>query len=202
MGKLRIRYRNAAGLSLGFSIERLADGLFYDFDDDTFKSTPTTPTADLTAGTDYLLGEYAETLDPLDTGQFTDGDYKIGIHDRNVSNLEIDLVRATIFNGDDTTQPPNSVTLSPSDLTTIVDAVVAALASTPLPIDLTASVSETTARTIEGCLYAGFANARHKAVEDRSATPPTLTLYKSNGSTPLQAFTLDDPLNPSTRTPV
>ena len=44
---LRIRFQYPTGSSLGYSIERLSDGTFFDFADSTFKATPATLIASL-----------------------------------------------------------------------------------------------------------------------------------------------------------
>ena len=51
---LRIRFQYATGSSLGYSIERLGDGSFFDFNDFTFKPSPTVAHRALTRGFEPL----------------------------------------------------------------------------------------------------------------------------------------------------
>jgi hypothetical protein len=101
---LRVRFQYSQGATLGYSIERLADGYNYDFQDGTFKnSTPTTPIASLTAGTGTRAGIYSATLASTPLAQFSNGDYAIYINDTIVSNSVIGVTAAVMYNGDDST---------------------------------------------------------------------------------------------------
>ena len=70
---LRIRFQYPTGSQLGYSVERLADGLFLDFADGTFKATPTTPIASLPEDSGNFLGRYKVTLSPTPVAQFAVG---------------------------------------------------------------------------------------------------------------------------------
>ena len=72
---LRIRFQCQTGLSLGYSIERLADGLFFDFNNSTFVVNPTRLIAVLPEDTGSFIGRYKTTLTPTPLAQFMDGDY-------------------------------------------------------------------------------------------------------------------------------
>jgi hypothetical protein len=98
---LRIRFQHVPGASLAYSIERLADGLYFDFSDGTFKANPTTPVAGLTAGTGIYASRYAAVLTPTPPSQFANGEYAIGIHDTASANALIGLMAARMYNGDD-----------------------------------------------------------------------------------------------------
>lgn len=101
---LRVRFQSAQGALLGYSIERLSDGLNYDFADGTFKnSAPTTPVATLTAGTGNRAGIYSATLSPTPQAQFANGDYAVYIHNTAASNDVISVIGAVMYNGDDAT---------------------------------------------------------------------------------------------------
>ena len=51
---LRIRFQYQTGSALGYSIERLSDGSFFDFSNSTFSTTPTTLIAALPEDTATL----------------------------------------------------------------------------------------------------------------------------------------------------
>jgi len=88
---LRIRFQYPTGSQLGYSVERLTDGLLLDFADGTFKATPTTLIAALPEDSGSFLGRYKITLTPTPVAQFTDGHYNV------VAELA-----STLRNGDDT----------------------------------------------------------------------------------------------------
>ena len=98
---LRIRFQHPADAALGYSIERLADGLYHDFADGTFKATPTTLVAALTAGTGSFAGRYLATLMGTPTAQFSNGEYCVTIHDTAASNAVVAQMSAAMYNGDD-----------------------------------------------------------------------------------------------------
>lgn len=98
---LRVRFQTAAGASLGYSIERLADGTYYDFSDGTFRASPVTAVAPLSALSGPFTGQYSATLNPTPIDQFSNGEYTIGVHDLNASSLLVGLMGATLYSGDD-----------------------------------------------------------------------------------------------------
>src|SRR5437764_489577 len=98
---LRIRFQYATGSKLGYSIERLSDGTFFDFADSTFKAAPGTPTAGLPEDTGIFAGRYKLTLTPTPQAQFSDGDYTITIHDQSASNAVVAELSSTMHAGDD-----------------------------------------------------------------------------------------------------
>lgn len=98
---LRVRFTFDSGASLGWSIERLADGLLFDFMTSSFVPTPGTPLRDLVAGTGNHVGLYQDTLTPTPTSQFTDGAYVIYIHDHGASNQVIATLTDVMVGGDD-----------------------------------------------------------------------------------------------------
>lgn len=106
---LRIRYQYITGARLGFSVERLADGLFLDHSSMTFKASPTQTIANMTEGTSPFKGLYRATLGNTPVSVFTNGQYAIGIHGLDNSNLVISLLLSSMIDGDD-----NSVTGSGS----------------------------------------------------------------------------------------
>ena len=113
---LRIRYQNTNGLTLGYSIERLADGLFYDFFDSSFKATPTTPIASLPMDSGNYVGRYKLTLTPTPQSRFTDGDYCVTIHNTAASNVVVAQLSAIIHAGDDATVIPSASGVDPLSL--------------------------------------------------------------------------------------
>ncbi len=114
---LRIRYQNMNALTLGYSIERLADGLFHDFSDGVFKATPTTPIASLPADTGTYAGRYKVTLTPTPQARFTDGDYCVTIHNTAASNVVVAQLGALMNAGDDATVIPSASGVDPLSLT-------------------------------------------------------------------------------------
>ncbi len=98
---LRVRFQYDTGASLGYSIERLADGWRYDFSDGAFKASPTTAIDTLNAEAAPYLGRYTATLTTTPSPQFPNGQYAIGIHDTKNSNVLIGLLGAVMYNGDD-----------------------------------------------------------------------------------------------------
>ena len=109
---LRIRFQYPTGSQLGYSVERLADGLFLDNADGTFKATPTTLIASLPEDSGNFLGRYKVTLSSTPVAQFTDGHYAITVHDGKNSNAVVAELAATFHNGDD--QPaPAAVAVDP-----------------------------------------------------------------------------------------
>src|SRR5689334_12301078 len=91
---LRVRFQYAAGASLGYSIERLADGLLYDFTPTgttagTFTASPVVPIASLPADSGNFAGRYKVNLTPTPTSQFLDGDYCVTIHNQAGANAVV-----------------------------------------------------------------------------------------------------------------
>ena len=100
---LRIRYQNTSVLTLGYSIERLADGLFYDFLDSSFKASPTTPIASLPMDSGNFSGRYKLTLTTTPQSRFTDGDYCVTIHNTATANVVVAQLGVVMHAGDDAT---------------------------------------------------------------------------------------------------
>jgi hypothetical protein len=105
---LRVRYQSDSGQALGYAIERLADGLLFDFAAGTFTATPGTAVADLTEGTGIYAGLYRATLDPTPTDQFPDGEYQVTVHDTAAANALVGLTSALLHGGDDAPVFPGS----------------------------------------------------------------------------------------------
>jgi hypothetical protein len=114
---LRIRFQYTTKHTLAYSIERLADGLFYDFSPaavapatgtgGTFTAKPTTQTAPLPEDTGIFVGRYKTTLTPTPVAQFANGDYVVTVHDLDADvNAVAAELGATMFNGDDATPTP------------------------------------------------------------------------------------------------
>src|SRR5262249_45918046 len=96
-----IRYQYPSGSTLGYSIERLGDGTFFDFNDSTFKATPATLVAPLPEDTGGFVGRYKVTLSSIPTAQFTDGSYVVTIHNRAASNAVVGELVVVMHAGDD-----------------------------------------------------------------------------------------------------
>ena len=103
---LRIRFQYRQGASLGVSLERLADGLLFDFATTgptvgTFTATPASMVAPLTADSGNLAGRYKSTISPTPVAQFADGGYCVMVHDMNNANAVVALIGASMAGGDD-----------------------------------------------------------------------------------------------------
>ena len=105
---LRIRLQYPTGAQLGYSIERLADGTFYDFSTGSFVASPTTPIAKLPEDTGIFAGRFKVTMTPTPTSQFTDGDYAITIHDQAATNNVVCELASVMHGGDDATVIPTA----------------------------------------------------------------------------------------------
>jgi hypothetical protein len=106
--RVRVQYDDPAA-SLGYSVERLSDGLLYDFADGTFRSVPASPISPLTAGSGSFARRYTATLTPTPTGQFPDGDYSVAIHDAGAGNAVVAELPDVMANGDDASLSPAAI---------------------------------------------------------------------------------------------
>ena len=104
---LRIRFQYPSGNHLGYSVERLADGLLFDFADSTFKATPGTQIAPLPEDAGIFIGRYRATLTPT---VWLDGDYTVTVHHTAESNVVLAELGATMKNNDDATYFPSITT--------------------------------------------------------------------------------------------
>lgn len=97
---LRIRFVSDPGRSLVCRIERLADGLLFDFDPATlnFSASPAQPFAPVS---EESLGLYQKNLFSDAWGIFPDGNYCVTLHDTSAGNLAIGISEATMRGGDD-----------------------------------------------------------------------------------------------------
>lgn len=105
---LRIRFQYPTGSQLGYSMERLSDGLFYDFSTSGFVTTPATPISSLPEDSGIFHGRYKITLNLTPVAQFTDGDYVISIHDQAASSNVVAELASTMHAGDDATVIPQA----------------------------------------------------------------------------------------------
>jgi len=103
---LRIRYQYPTGSLLGYSVERLGDGTFFDFNDSTFKASPTTLVAALPEDTGSFAGRYKITLASTPASQFTDGDYAVTIHNTAALNAVVGELAVVMHAGSDATVIP------------------------------------------------------------------------------------------------
>ncbi len=104
---IRIRYQYPTGSTLGYSIERLSDGTFYDFSNSTFTAIPSTLIASLPEDSGSFLGRYKVTLASTPTTQFTDGDYVVTIHNTVTNNVAGELA-VVMHSGSDSTVIPST----------------------------------------------------------------------------------------------
>ncbi len=105
---LRIRFQYPTGSQLGYSIERLGDGTFFDFTGGTFAAAPASPIAALPEDAGIYLGRYKATLGTTPAAQFIDGDYAVTVHDQAASGAVVAELAATMHSGDDATIFPSS----------------------------------------------------------------------------------------------
>lgn len=103
---LKVRFQYATLNNLSVSIERLSDGLLYDFSTETFLAAPTSPLAILPEDKGIFIGRYKMTLDTSPVS-FTDGDYVVTVHDTGAGNQVVAELGATIHAGDDGTVIPS-----------------------------------------------------------------------------------------------
>jgi hypothetical protein len=115
---LRIRFQGPTGSTYGFSIERLVDGLLYDFSTSAFSSNPTTLVLSLPENTPNFPGQYRITLSPTLVTQFTDGDYAVTILDQ-VVNVVVAQLGVVMHLGDDATQIPGGPVASVTAAVTV-----------------------------------------------------------------------------------
>ncbi len=104
---LRIRYQYPTGSSLGYSIERLSDGTFFDFSNQTFVASPTTLIAALPEDTGSFIGRYKVTLASTPTTQFTNGDYVVTVHNTLAGNQVVGELAVVMNTGSDATFIPS-----------------------------------------------------------------------------------------------
>jgi hypothetical protein len=103
---LRIRFQYLTGATLGYSIERLSDGTFWDFASSggtagTFTANPTTLIQPLPEDTVNFVGRYKATLASTPGAQFTDGTYAVTIHNTVASNQVAAELSVVMHGGDD-----------------------------------------------------------------------------------------------------
>ena len=105
---MRIRFPFQTGSTLGYSIERLSDSAFFDFNDSTFKINPTSLISALPEDTGSFVGRYRVNLTSTPVSQFTDGDYLVTIHNTLVSNKVVGELGVVMHSGNDATVIPGS----------------------------------------------------------------------------------------------
>jgi hypothetical protein len=103
---LRIRFQYQTAALLGFSIERLNDGLLYDFANtgptaNTFAAIPSVGIASLPEDTGVFVGRYKSNLSATPPSQFVDGDYCVTIHNLAGNNIAVGELRLEMHAGDD-----------------------------------------------------------------------------------------------------
>ena len=106
---LRIRFQYPTGSKLGYSLERLSDGTYYDFSTSTFVASPTTAISSLPEDGGNFLGRYKQTLSPTPASTFIDGDYVVTIHDQSASNNVVAELASTMHAGDDAPVIPQPI---------------------------------------------------------------------------------------------
>lgn len=128
---VRIRFQYPTGSQLGYSIERLSDGLFYDFlpsgssntTGGTFVASPGKPIQQLAEDVTPFVGRFKANLTPTPASVFTDGDYVVTVHQMTLANEVVAELAVTMHNGDDATVIPQAAI----DPGVLGQAIVAAL---------------------------------------------------------------------------
>ena len=105
---LRIRYQFQTASALGYSIERLSDGFYFDFNDTTFKLNPTLLISTLPEDSGSFVGRYRVNLVSTPTAQFTDGDYVVTIHNTASTNTVVGQFGVVMHGGSDATVIPGA----------------------------------------------------------------------------------------------
>ncbi len=98
---VRIRFQYSTGAVLGYSVERLADGLYLDFTDSLFRPNPASIVGSLIEDDTPFKGRYRVTISSTPSSQFLDGNYAVSIHNITASNIVIGILGLTIAAGDD-----------------------------------------------------------------------------------------------------
>ncbi len=140
---LRVRFAYPSGNKLGISVERLADGMSYDFSPPpaagasgtggTFAASPATPILALPESAGSFAGQYKLTLPDAVTGSWSDGDYTIAVHDvgrineAEPGNIVVAQLAALMVGGDDATPLPSA----------LAAAIVKALSGKPIQASFT-----------------------------------------------------------------
>lgn len=99
---LHVRLQYPTGMGLEYSVERLADGLLYDFGSGAFSPAPAQPSAALPERPD-LPGVYSATLSPTPVSDWPDGDYSVAVL---AAGTAVALLSASMQAGDDATVSP------------------------------------------------------------------------------------------------
>lgn len=190
---LRLRFAYDSGASLGYSIERLSDGLRYDFTDSTFKSNPALSNLIRALNERPLpwLGLYDDLLSSTPQVAFTEGAYAVIIHDRIANNRVLGVLETVMVRGDDSPVIPAAPAQDPWDVSlpgaytsgkagfilgTYLDLAVSSAANTLSPADIwnhpTRSLTEKTGFLLQTNPPSSSAIAA--AVWDELKTPHTL----------------------------
>lgn len=98
---LRVRFQYSTLATLGYSVERLSDGLYLDFTDKVFRASPAITIVSLPEDVSPFLGRYRATLTPTLIAQFSNGNYVVTVHDQAAASLVIGELGVTMFAGDD-----------------------------------------------------------------------------------------------------
>ena len=112
---LHLRFQYDSGNQLSFSVERLSDGLFFDFSPGVmaFSASPGSLTFPLPEDAGAFRGRYKANL--ATNAAFADGDYVVTIHDQvrlaaSETSVVAELV-STLRAGDDETFRPSQLTV-------------------------------------------------------------------------------------------
>jgi len=150
-----------SGYSLYFSATRLVDGLNYDFNDNTFKTTPTTATSAMSEGTSPYTGRYNFTVTSPSGAQWTDGWYEFRAH--NGAAGPVLALGYPYIEGLNVAVPPWGSKGQGAQL------------------DFTQAISATTSRTFGAVAWAIYSIVFGQRYKDRSAQ--TITLKDPDGAT-------------------
>ena len=98
-----VRFQFTAASTLTYSVERLSDGLFWDFSGtQVFSASPATKTASLPEGTGADAGSYSATIATTPAAQWTDGNYAVRVYQ---AGAVVGIAGGSMSAGDDTASP-------------------------------------------------------------------------------------------------
>ena len=107
-----IRFAYPTKGDLGFSVERMADGLHLDFATMTFSPSPVSWTNAMAEMPWPFLGQYVATLKTTPPAEYPDGEYAIGIHDLGNNALVVAMFGETLRGGEPASVFPATLSFS------------------------------------------------------------------------------------------
>jgi hypothetical protein len=196
---LRIRYQYQPGASLGYSIERLSDGTYWDFSTSgstagMFCTNPASCIQALLEDAGNFCGRYCTTL-TTPSAQFADGAYCVTIHNTAASNQVVGELTVVMHGGDDSPVFLGSTTSGDDPWSTVLPgSYPAGTAGAILGANLDAAVSSRLAgsaytapdNTDIAALVASVGSGLHAELDSVKAQTDRLTFTGANLNTNVQ----------------